>query len=91
MMLLYALTSLGISVLFFVYKNLSMLSEKNTLERDNEFKQIIKETAIVASISGGVTYFLNEYFYKDFASKIFGSTTNGNVTPTEIFTDKPGF
>ena len=49
----------------------------------------MKDTIVVFLLSGATNYLVDEYFYKDFYSKIFPGEKQ--KLPTQVFTDQPGF
>ena len=89
MMYIYILSGLAISIVFFLYTYTVYLSTKNDKERDQSFKQAIKDSFVLFVLSGSINYLIHEYFYNDFVSKIFPSQPVKKTT--EIFTDQPGF
>lgn len=88
-MYIYILSGLATSVVFFLYSYVFYLSIKAEKERDQSFKEAIKDSFVIFVISIGANYLMHEYFYNDFVSKIFPSQPVKK--PTEIFTDQPGF
>jgi len=89
MMYIYILSALAISVVFFLYNYIFYLSTIEDYEREQAFKNSIKDSFVLFVLSCGTHYLIQEYFYIDFVNKIFPSQPTKKTA--EIFTDQPGF
>ena len=89
MIYIHILSALAISIMFFLYNYIFYIPTIQEKNREQTFKNILKDSFVLFIISGSVNYILQEYFHNDFVSKIFLPQTVTKTT--EIFTDQPGF
>ena len=83
----YIISSVFISVLFFIYKYSQVYDPAKKNQIDMKF--LLKDTIVVFILAISTNYLVDEYFYKDFYNKIFPS--DKQKIPTQVFTDQPGF
>jgi len=81
----YLLNSLAVAIIFIIYR----YAQQHNCEQQLEQKIIIKESIFLFITGCIANFFIGEYFYNDFYSKIF--PTDKKKPLTEVFTDKPGF